>query len=152
MALKNLYHRVVILSKDTKRKLTKLATLVEKMPRGIFDLTHWSATKNGCNTTYCAIGYGVQKKIFDGLIMRGSSNPWGAELRHRNGSYHINAVVDELDIPYSDAEQLFTNDGYSGKIDRRAVVRRIRQYAKNPNDPRLGNKHYPLVKRRIDMM
>ena len=135
----------ITLGKSTKRKLTRLANLVEKMPNSQFDFDSWSSELTDCKTTYCAVGYGVVKNVFDNLHLKGGCRP---QLVHTSGAENIAAVVAELGIPYPDVENLFTDVGYNGKVDRRAVVRRLRAYVANPNNPTIGNRYHKLFKDR----
>jgi hypothetical protein len=121
---------LVTLTKKTKVKLLKLTDFLSELPKEKFDLVTWIQRKQiSCNTIACAAGWAIIVGIFDGVGFNELTDP------NYNGYSSWLALAKYLEIPPEDAEFLFMREQYNGEFsnEKASVIRRIRNYVKNPN-------------------
>lgn len=132
------------LNKDTKKKLLKLATFLDKLAPKKFEIGAWKSevckTKDDCGTVACAAGWAIQAKIFDGMKF---GNCYGISFPKYKKYEDFEALENYLSIPSCDTEFLFSNMNYI-RGNKNDVATRIRSYVNDPNNPRLKTKKFLL--------
>lgn len=126
-----------------KKRLLKLADLLDHIPKKSFDMSEWKKSEptkpegkklGECGFAGCAMGWAAHQKLFKNLkfdffgIEYGPNPPSDGESFSNNFS-GFDAAAKCMQITYQDAEYLFSIEHYRSKNPMPATVaKRIRHF------------------------
>lgn len=125
-----------------RERLERTLEILDRVPPERFDLEIWSR-RGDCGTVACAIGHlaADPRSVAEGFTLRRDERRGIAVPTWYNATgpsaVGWNAVALYLDIPYEDAERLFSSERYDADDDRspRVVAARVRAYLNGEPTP-----------------